>query len=250
MTYTVKIDGVAIEIKIMPVKEVTLASIYPGNRFRITSPIEPPVEFIKKLLSDDIEKIKHNREIFKKRREYYLQRLAKKPWPKIVYVFGKPHKLNFIEFNGKQRIEIEGENLNMYIRPNSSVEGKWKLLDKYYKNILEETAHVLIKKWEPIINVTVNGLNIKKVNSYFGQALRWKIFDGSKYVNLAINLARHSHDCIECVVVHELVHLIQSVPGHNKEFYNLMDHYLPDWRTLDKKLNDEAKEFSSKEIMP
>jgi len=243
MNYIVDIDGFPIEIEILPVDKVTFTIYYPPYRYKITSPIEPPLEYIRKTVSPEIERIKLEREISRKRREYHRQWLEKKPWPKTVYVLGKPYQLIFIENTGKQKIEIENESLKMFVRPNSSVEGKWNLLEKYYKELLEEIAYTLLKKWEPIINVTVTKLTIKKVRSYFGRAQVWKILDNSKYVNLSTKLARHSLECIELVVVHELVHLIQKNPGHNNEFYELMQLYLPEFRALDKKLDEESLLF-------
>jgi len=42
--------------------------------------------------------------------------------------------------------------------------------------------------------------------------------------------------CIEYVVVHELVHL--KIENHGKLFEALMSQYLPNWRNLRKQLND------------
>ena len=45
---------------------------------------------------------------------------------------------------------------------------------------------------------------------------------------LNLSLGRFPIECLEYVVVHEMVHLLER--GHNWRFYSLMDQYLLDWR--------------------
>ena len=45
---------------------------------------------------------------------------------------------------------------------------------------------------------------------------------------LSLELAKYPLDCLEYVVVHEMVHLLER--RHNARFKSLMDKFLPDWR--------------------
>ena len=45
---------------------------------------------------------------------------------------------------------------------------------------------------------------------------------------LSLELAKHPVECLEYVVVHEMVHLLER--RHNARFKSLMDKFLPDWR--------------------
>src|SRR5690606_29785759 len=51
-----------------------------------------------------------------------------------------------------------------------------------------------------------------------------------------IELAKKPLDCMEYIVVHELVHLLER--NHNKRFIALMDQFLPNSRTQKKLLNE------------
>jgi predicted metal-dependent hydrolase len=53
---------------------------------------------------------------------------------------------------------------------------------------------------------------------------------------LNVELARRPQRCIEYLVVHELVHLLE--PSHGPNFVSLMDRYLPTWRRLRALLNE------------
>jgi hypothetical protein len=50
-----------------------------------------------------------------------------------------------------------------------------------------------------------------------------------------LELAKKPAQCLEYVVVHELMHLLER--NHNDRFKALMDQHLPMWRTCREELN-------------
>ncbi len=58
---------------------------------------------------------------------------------------------------------------------------------------------------------------------------------GSGYIRLNTDLAKKPPECLEYILVHERVHLIE--PTHNERFAALMDLYPPHWQHLRKQLN-------------
>ena len=56
---------------------------------------------------------------------------------------------------------------------------------------------------------------------------------GRLWVNL--ELVKKPLRCLEYIVVHELVHLLER--HHNDRFVALMDRFLPQWRTRRQELN-------------
>ena len=52
---------------------------------------------------------------------------------------------------------------------------------------------------------------------------------------LNLELAKKPIPCVEYVVVHELLHLIEQ--KHNERFLDLMTEYLPTWRSSKEELN-------------
>ncbi|MGH2103285.1 M48 family metallopeptidase, partial [Aerococcus urinaeequi] len=49
-----------------------------------------------------------------------------------------------------------------------------------------------------------------------------------KRIWISLNLVTAPLICLESVVVHELVHLLET--NHTKRFYDLMDQYFPKWQ--------------------
>jgi len=65
---------------------------------------------------------------------------------------------------------------------------------------------------------------------------RWETCNvKDKRIWLNLQLAKKHHECLEYVVVHELVHLLEK--NHNKIFTGYMDEFLPNWRTTKDELN-------------
>ncbi|MCA1854002.1 MAG: M48 family metallopeptidase, partial [Beggiatoa sp.] len=57
----------------------------------------------------------------------------------------------------------------------------------------------------------------------------------SRTVRLNTELAKKPKECLEYIVVHELVHLLER--HHTERFTALMDESLPQWRQLRNLLN-------------
>jgi predicted metal-dependent hydrolase len=54
-------------------------------------------------------------------------------------------------------------------------------------------------------------------------------------IRLNTELAKKPYGCLECIVVHELVHLLE--PTHNERFKSLMRTFLPEWEARRRELN-------------
>ncbi len=64
---------------------------------------------------------------------------------------------------------------------------------------------------------------------------RWGSCSSSGLIMLNPKLVQTPVDCIDYVLLHELCHLKEH--NHNKQYYQLLDHTLPDWRERRQKLN-------------
>ena len=79
------------------------------------------------------------------------------------------------------------------------------------------------------MKVKVNEFRIRKMKT------RWGTCNPSKKrIWLSLMLAKRRPALVEYIVVHEMVHLLET--GHNKRFYSLMDRFLPAWKELRKEL--------------
>ena len=65
---------------------------------------------------------------------------------------------------------------------------------------------------------------------------RWGSCTGStSIIRLNTELAKKPRECLQYVLVHELIHLLE--PSHNGNFTSLMDTFMPQWRYFRDELN-------------
>lgn len=110
-----------------------------------------------------------------------------------------------------------------------------KLLSLWYKQELEKRIALLIQHWEPVLGVRVSSYATRQMKTRWGTCNT-----RSKKILLNLELMKKSPDCLEYVVVHEMVHLLEA--SHNARFHALMTQYLPEWKVVKRKLNGFATE--------
>ncbi len=85
-------------------------------------------------------------------------------------------------------------------------------------------------KWEPIVGVEVSRCGVKRMKTKWGTCNIQ-----SKRIWLNLELAKKQPVCLEYILVHEMVHLLER--QHNDRFRTYMDMFLPAWRTHRDELN-------------
>ena len=138
--------------------------------------------------------------------------------------------LNVIESDSPSKVGIKYKTLNLHIRPNTDRNRKCELLDEWYREQLRSIVKELIVKWEKRIEVDVQEVFIKKMKTKWGSC---NIEAKRIWINL--ELAKKNIECIEYIVVHEMVHLLER--SHNNNFVAYMNRFLPEWKVIKDTLN-------------
>jgi len=90
----------------------------------------------------------------------------------------------------------------------------------------------LIEHWEQVLGVRASEWGVKRMKT------RWGTCNiEARRIWLNLELIKKPSSCLEYVVVHELMHLLER--HHNHRFTGLMNKYLPSWRFLREELNRE-----------
>ena len=58
----------------------------------------------------------------------------------------------------------------------------------------------------------------------------------AKHIVFNLELAKKPIECIEYIVAHEVIHLLERT--HTDRFFRLLDTYLPKWEKLKDELNE------------
>jgi predicted metal-dependent hydrolase len=115
-------------------------------------------------------------------------------------------------------------------RPDSGVDKRSEVMQEWYRDELTKVLEDLIEKWQKKIGVKLSFWGTRRMKTKWGSCN-----EKDKRVLFNLELAKKPKSCIEYVVVHELVHLIER--KHNDKFIDLMDKFLPKWRSERDELN-------------
>jgi len=147
------------------------------------------------------------------------------------YFQGRRYLLDVVERNGGPPVRLRGNRtLELAARPGASAGERKATLERWYRRVLRPEIAVLIEKWQPVIGVEVDHWGIKKMKTRWGTCNT-----EARRIWLNLELAKKPPQCLEYIVVHELVHLLER--HHNDHFRALMDEFLPPWRLHRAELN-------------
>jgi predicted metal-dependent hydrolase len=147
------------------------------------------------------------------------------------YFQGTCYRLNVVEHLGRSRVTMSDRaTLDLYIRPDSERDQRERVLLNWYRQQLNEQVPALLAKWEAIMGVQSAEWHIKQMKTRWGTCN-----PRASRIWLNLELAKKPVDCLEYVIVHELVHLLAR--KHDAKFKGYMDKFLPQWRLLREELN-------------
>ncbi|WED42533.1 M48 family metallopeptidase [Legionella cardiaca] len=214
--HKLEIDGILVEILRKPIKNMHLRVYPPDGQVKVSAPIRFRLETIRQQLETKLDWIHAQRKRLK------TQPLLLKTG-EICHFLGNAYTLLVVEGTSRASVSIEKHVIRCHIKENSTFEERNQLLQAWYRQEMKKLLPPLISKWEPIINVRVYAWGIKTMKTRWGSC---NIRAHRIWLNL--RLMKKPLSCLEYVLVHEMIHLLEA--NHNKQFYSLMDKFLPDWR--------------------
>ena len=225
--HQINLGNINIDIIAKDIKNVHLAVLPPLGRVRISAPKRMNLETIRMFAITKLSWIKRQQsKMLKQEREgvkNYVNRESH-------YFLGKRYLLKVVEVNHKPTVLLNHSNIVLNIKPNFSPEQRQILLQEWYRFKLKETAIKMIKKWERKMNVEVGELAIRKMKTRWGSCNQQ-----SKKIHLNLELAKKPLQCLEYIIVHEMVHLLER--KHGEKFLAYMNKFLPNWKSYKENLN-------------
>ena len=211
-----------------PIKNLHLSVHPPDGHVRVSAPSHMDDEAVRLAVVSKLSWIRRHQKTFADQPRQSQREMIS---GESHYFLGRCYRLTVTERNGPNRITLNGtSNLTMQLRPGTDRDKREQLLNTWYRQHMKELVPDLISKWQPIIGVQVADWGIKKMKTRWGSC---NTRDHRVWLNL--ELAKKSLDCIEYVLVHEMVHLLER--NHSERFKALMDQFLPQWRLYRDELN-------------
>jgi predicted metal-dependent hydrolase len=153
------------------------------------------------------------------------------------YFLGRRYRLRVIERNAAASVTLRGKStMKLHVRSGTDASQRNRILQEWYRQQLKQLIPPLVEKWQTVLSVKVAEWGVKKMKT------RWGACNiEARRIWLNLELAKKPVHCLEYIVAHEMVHLIER--NHNDRFVAILEKHLPHWRLHRQELNSAPLAF-------
>lgn len=224
---TISLGSFTAEVTLKDIKNIHLSVYPPHGNVRIAAPLRMDLDTIRVFAISKLAWIKQQQKKMREQeRETPREHLARESH----YLWGQRYLLQVHEKDAVPQVWLKQKKLYLQIRPGSTPKKKADLIAEWYREQIRQKVPPLLAKWEPLLNVKVNRYYVRHMKTKWGSCN-----PAAQSIRLNTELAKKPLECLEYIVVHELVHLHER--SHNRRFVALMDHYMPKWQYYRDMLN-------------
>ena len=120
--------------------------------------------------------------------------------------------------------------MDFNIHTGSTIHQRVQVLKEWHRQQLKNKIPALLHKWEEIMAVKADSWSIRQMRTKWGTCNI-----EAKRIWLNLELSKKPTICLEYIIVHELVHLLER--NHNDRFIAYMDQFMPNWNLVRDQLN-------------
>ena len=221
MSATLMVRELAVQVVRKPIKNLHIGVYPPNGRVRVAAPLHIDDERVRLAVIDKLTWIRKQQKGFQNQERQSQREMVT---GESHWIFGRRVLLDVIERRGKHEIAFpNNQRMTLFVNPNTTRDGREAVLHAWYRRELKRLVPPLLAKWEPIIGETVDEWRIKRMKTMWGSCNI-----EARRIWLNLELAKKPHVCLEYILVHEMVHLLER--QHNARFQQLMDQFMPQWR--------------------
>lgn len=230
------IGDIEVDIVQKDIENLHLGVYPPHGRVRIAAPNKMDHDNIRLFAISKIPWIKNQQTKFKEQNRQPQREFVS---GESHYFEGERYLLQVFYGQVKPKVKVRNKKyIDLYLRKGSSRDKRKQIMTKWYRKKLKERIPPLIKKWEEKIGVKVDSWGVRLMKTKWGSC-----HQADKKILLNLELAKKNKRCLEYIIVHELLHLLER--EHNHRFVAYMDKFLPNWRSIKNELNSLIFESSS-----
>lgn len=215
----ISVSGIDAEVLYKQIKHIHISVYPPDGRVRVAAPSRIDAEAVRLAVIQRLPWIR--------KQQVRLQNAQRQTERRMVsgethYVWGERYLLD-VSRHGRHRVELDSRTLWLIAPKSADAAARLRLLERWYREQLIEALPTLIDKWQAIIGEQAASVEVRRMRTRWGSCTPDK-----RTIRLNLDLATKHPRCLEYVLVHELIHLLER--SHNERFFSMQDMYLPDWR--------------------
>lgn len=227
MTEQIDIGGIPVDVVFKDIKNLHLSVHPPTGRVRIAAPARMNLDTIRIYAISKLDWIrKQQSRLQEQQRETQREYLDRESH----YVWGKRYLLKVLEVERAPAVLLRHSEMELTVRPGSDQARREEIVSAWYRDELRVAMLPLFEKWQAVLGVQANQVIVRRMKTKWGSCN-----PHTRNIHLNSELAKKPPACLEYVIVHELVHLLE--PTHNPRFVALMDKFMPQWRQFRDELN-------------
>jgi len=227
MASQIKLGDLAVDVVLKDIKNVHLSVHPPTGRIRISAPSRMSLDTIRVFA---ISKLPWIRQQQKKLQEQERETPREYLERESHYVWGRRYLLELAENEGPPFVVLKHRRMILGARPGMGCAGRDAILAEWYRELIRAEVPGLIAKWERLLGAQVREVFVQQMKTKWGSCN-----PRARTIRLNTELAKKPKDCLDYIVLHEMVHLLE--PKHGERFIALMDQFMPTWQFVRQKLN-------------
>jgi predicted metal-dependent hydrolase len=221
------VSGISVEVVHKEIKNLHIGVYPPEGRVRVAAPLRFDDEAVRLAVVSRLKWIRKQRAGFELQDRQSIREMVT---GESHYFQGRRYLLDVVEHEGPAAIRLlDNKTMQLRIRSGATRGARDAALQRWYRRQLREELPALLAKWEPKAGVSVEDVRIRKMKTRWGSC---SAEAGRIWLNL--ELAKKPPSCLEYVLVHEIVHLVER--HHTDRFRDMMDTLMPTWRIQRKEL--------------
>lgn len=223
----IDLGGLHADVVRKSIKHVHLSVYPPDGRVRISAPRHMALDTIRIYAISKLAWIRsQQRKLRAQERETPREYVNRESH----YVWGRRCLLRIMEVDAAPSVRLKHATLELCVRPGAGTGKRREVLEAWCREQIRAAVPALLNRWEPLLDVRAGRIVVQRMKTRWGSCN-----PATGIIRLNTDLARKPPACLEYILVHELVHLLE--PTHNARFQAQMDGAMPHWRQLRSELN-------------
>lgn len=229
MSNTITVAGIPVRVVRKAIQNLHLGVYPPDGRVRVAVPLNTTDDNARLAVASRLSWIRKQQRSFQAQARQSEREMLT---GESHYVWGIRRLLTVVERRGCHQVEIRARRLILYVNPGTTVANRRLALNEWYRDQLKAKLTALVSGCEEVVGVKLAGWGVKRMKTKWGSCNI-----ATRRIWLNLELAKKPPQCLEYVLVHELVHLLER--HHNDRFRALLDEFLPNWPKIRTLLNRE-----------
>jgi len=226
--HKITVNGLPVDIVRKDIKNLHLGVYPPHGRVRVAAPLRVSDNAVRLAVIGKLGWITRQRVRFDGQPRQSEREMVS---GETHYLLGQRYRLRVVNYNGPAKLIVRnGSIIELHVRRELNAAQRERVLQRWYRQQLKELIPPLLQKWQGALNVEVREWGVKKMKTKWGACTV-----EARRIWINLELIKKPVQCLEYIVVHELVHLLER--HHNETFTALMTKLLPQWKARRAELN-------------